>query len=124
MNGLLAAMRKGFVASCHDVSHGGVAVALAEMCIGGQLGADIDLSKLKLARADEAFFNEGNTRWLVEVPSGREPQFLDAMKGAPAALVGQVGGKSVKLSFRKRAIEIPLAKAEKAWRGGIWEVMG
>ena len=30
----------GLVASCHDVSEGGLAVALAEMCIGGRLGAD------------------------------------------------------------------------------------
>ena len=37
---LHAAIRAGLVQSCHDVSEGGLAVALAEMCIAGRLGAD------------------------------------------------------------------------------------
>ncbi|HSM66220.1 MAG TPA: phosphoribosylformylglycinamidine synthase subunit PurL, partial [Ilumatobacteraceae bacterium] len=39
---LHAAIRAGLVESCHDLSEGGLAVAVAEMCIGGRLGADID----------------------------------------------------------------------------------
>ncbi|MFH0816778.1 MAG: phosphoribosylformylglycinamidine synthase subunit PurL [Methanobacteriota archaeon] len=124
IEGLLGAMGGGHVAACHDISHGGTAVALAEMCFGGQAGADVDLSKLPFKRADEAFFNEGNTRWLVEVIAGREARFESAMEGVPFAKVGLVAGKNVKLSFKKRTISIPLARAEKAWRSGIWTVMG
>ncbi len=39
---LHAAIRAGIVRACHDISEGGLAVALAEMCIGGRLGATID----------------------------------------------------------------------------------
>jgi phosphoribosylformylglycinamidine synthase II len=124
MDGLLKAMADGHVASCHDVSHGGTAVALAEMCFGGQVGAELDLSKLPFKRADDAFFNEGNTRWLVEVPAGREAKFESSLKGVPFAKVGIVGGKTIKLKFKKRTIALPLERAEKAWRNGIWTVMG
>jgi phosphoribosylformylglycinamidine synthase len=41
---ILEAMGKGWLESCHDISDGGLAVALAEMCIGGQLGAEVDTS--------------------------------------------------------------------------------
>jgi phosphoribosylformylglycinamidine synthase len=128
--GLLRAMDAGCVASCHDLSHGGAAVALAEMCFGGQVGAEVDLGERtgsksrRSQRADFAFFNEGNTRWLVEVHGGAARAFEAAMKGAPFELVGAVGGPSVRLACGKKAVEVDVAEAEKAWRGGIWEVMG
>jgi phosphoribosylformylglycinamidine synthase len=58
MAGLLKAMANGHVAACHDISHGGIAIALAEMCFGGQAGAEIDLSKLPFKRADGTYYFE------------------------------------------------------------------
>ncbi len=40
------AMRQGIINACHDLSDGGLAVALAEMCIGGRLGARINLDRV------------------------------------------------------------------------------
>ncbi len=40
---LHAALRSGRIVACHDVSEGGVAVAVAEMAIAGDLGATLDL---------------------------------------------------------------------------------
>jgi phosphoribosylformylglycinamidine synthase len=40
------AMRQGMVNACHDLSDGGLAVALAEMCIGGRLGARVNLDRV------------------------------------------------------------------------------
>ena len=42
------AIRAGLVQSCHDLSEGGLAVALAEMCLGGRLGVEIDTAGLKI----------------------------------------------------------------------------
>ena len=39
MRALHKAIQAGLVQSCHDVSEGGIAIALAEMCIAGGLGA-------------------------------------------------------------------------------------
>ncbi|TVR04142.1 MAG: hypothetical protein EA403_05490, partial [Spirochaetaceae bacterium] len=48
---LHAAITGGLVASCHDLSDGGLAVALAESCIGGRLGAEVDLTPVLEALA-------------------------------------------------------------------------
>ena len=48
---LHAAMRAGMVASAHDLSDGGLAVALAESAIGGRLGARLDLARVPVAGA-------------------------------------------------------------------------
>jgi phosphoribosylformylglycinamidine synthase len=84
------AIRRGLVCSCHDLSEGGLAVALAEMALAGDLGADIDLADGRagvLARelgegadADLDFplllmFAESNSRFVVEVPIDRVDAF-------------------------------------------------
>ncbi len=57
------AMRAGLVRACHDLSEGGVAVAAAEMCVGGRLGME-----LRFDDADaSALFVEANGCLLVEV---------------------------------------------------------
>ena len=59
---LHAAMRNGLLQSIHDVSEGGMLVALAESCIGGRLGAQINVD------GDHAFFfNEAAGRFVVSV---------------------------------------------------------
>jgi phosphoribosylformylglycinamidine synthase len=71
---LHAAMRAGLVEACHDLSEGGLAVALAEMCIAGRLGARVDtLPHDDLATA---LFSESSGRLLVEV----RPRAVDAFE--------------------------------------------
>ena len=74
---LHAAMRAGLIESCHDVSEGGLAVALAEMCIAGRLGATIDV----LPHDDlvTALFAESCGRLVVEVQPQRVAAFLKVM---------------------------------------------
>lgn len=67
MNSLLEAMDKSIVKSCHDLSDGGLMVGIAEMSFGGNLGVDLDLSKIGKLRTDFKLFSESNGRWLVEV---------------------------------------------------------
>jgi phosphoribosylformylglycinamidine synthase II len=62
---LHAAMQAGLIVSCHDVSEGGLAVALAEMCIGGRLGATI--TTLPHDDHTTALFSESMGRLIVEV---------------------------------------------------------
>jgi phosphoribosylformylglycinamidine synthase len=70
-------MRAGLVASCHDVSEGGLAVALAEMCIGGRVGATIDhLPHDDLATA---LFSESVGRLVVELDPRNAAAFTTLM---------------------------------------------
>jgi phosphoribosylformylglycinamidine synthase len=74
---LHAAMRAGLVASCHDVSEGGLAVAIAEMCIGGRLGATID--RLPHDDLAVALFSESSGRLIVELEQRNLPAFMKVM---------------------------------------------
>ena len=62
---LHAAMQAGLVVSCHDLSEGGLAVALAEMCLAGRLGATIDV--LPDDDVAASLFSESLGRLVVEI---------------------------------------------------------
>ena len=65
----------GRVQACHDVSEGGLAVALAEMCIGGRLGIEIEgLPSDDLATA---LFSESASRHLIEISSDHIADWID-----------------------------------------------
>jgi phosphoribosylformylglycinamidine (FGAM) synthase-like enzyme len=89
---LHAAIEHGLIRSCHDLSEGGLAVAVAEMAFAGGIGADV--TQLRPAGAklsDEvALFSESNTRFVVEVtPANVQP--LEALFGndVPFLKIGQ-----------------------------------
>ncbi|MEX2252521.1 MAG: phosphoribosylformylglycinamidine synthase subunit PurL, partial [Thermoleophilaceae bacterium] len=81
----------GLVRSCHDPSEGGLAVALAEMCIAGRLGAHVDPALVDPGELDPAvaLFAESTGRFVVAV----HPDHLDAFGGTldePVVVLGQV----------------------------------
>jgi phosphoribosylformylglycinamidine synthase len=84
------AIQAGVVRSCHDLSEGGLAVALAEMAFAGGLGADITgLADLKLP--DEvALFSESPTRFVLEVVPDKVNQLLDLFGTLPVKKLGSV----------------------------------
>ncbi|MBO4312440.1 MAG: phosphoribosylformylglycinamidine synthase [Desulfovibrionaceae bacterium] len=85
------AMTQDLVSACHDLSDGGLAVALAEMCIGGRLGAEIDLAKLPAAEGEtlsdtEKLYSESASRLLITVPEKHAAAFEALFEGCPAPL--------------------------------------
>jgi phosphoribosylformylglycinamidine synthase len=100
------AMRRGLISACHDLSDGGLAVALAEMSLGGRLGARINLERAPVRDfGPSGLFDdltsllhaESASRLLVTVPRDHirsfEALFSPASGcglGFDAALVGNV----------------------------------
>jgi len=84
------------VRSCHDVSEGGLAVALAEMAFAGLYGAAVDLGPLAgasgIERADWLMFSESPSRFVLEVSPAQEQRFLARTAGLPVCKLGEVGG--------------------------------
>ncbi len=116
---LREAMHAGTVAACHDLSHGGLAVAAAEMALGGDLGVELDTAAVGPPRWDVQLFSESNGRWLVEIVRGKEDEFQHLLEGVPAAYVGRTGGTSLRLRNGKRRVTLPLAAMRKAWSEAI-----
>ena len=74
-------MRRKAISACHDCSDGGLAVALAEMCIGGRLGARIDLDAVPALEAmsrSELLYSESASRLLVSV-APQHAALMDAL---------------------------------------------
>lgn len=90
---LYRAIGDGLVSSCHDVTHGGLAVALAEMEQGGRRRAEVDWSRApgaKSLREDRRAFAECPGRHIVGVPADQASAFEACMDGLTWARVGSV----------------------------------
>lgn len=86
-----------FIKSCHDISDGGLAVALAESSFAGGLGAEVDIESMpKTAemRDDFMLFSETPGRFIVTIDSGKREEFERLIKGLPFAYVGTVSDKT------------------------------
>lgn len=83
---LLQAIQSGLVASCHDVSEGGLAVAVAEAMIPNQLGAEIVVSGDPIV----ALFSETQSRFLISVKPQHKKAFIEA---TGASYLGKVTGR-------------------------------
>jgi len=81
------ALRSGRVLACHDISEGGLAVALAEMAIAGRLGLTIDT--LPGPDPVSALFAESTGRFVCEVAAGDADWLADQL-GEPVTVLGSV----------------------------------
>ncbi len=72
-------IRQGWIRSAHDCSEGGLAVTLAESCISGGLGAEIQLPA-SAQRLDEQLFGEGGSRIVVSVDPAHQQVWQDFLQ--------------------------------------------
>jgi len=87
------AVLQRLVTACHDCSDGGLGVALAEMCIGGRLGAEIDLAKVPACgctSALELLYSESASRFVVTVAPDKAAAFEALFAGQHCARIGTV----------------------------------
>lgn len=115
---LYQAISAGYVEASHDVSEGGLAVALAEMCIGGRLGAIINLESLGLP-IETALYSESLSRFVVEVTPNYQAEFEALFADLPLSVIGVVTSDlalNVQGSF-----SLSLHDLVSAWRGHVDE---
>jgi len=128
MKGLLACIKKGYISACHDVSEGGIAVCLAEMAIGGDRGATIDVSEIgNEQRTDFKLFSESNTRWIVEIKIDKQTEFEKLLKKEHATftLLGKNKGKHLVIQDKKKTvIDLGVDVLRECWTKPIWNFMG
>ncbi|MFH1639859.1 MAG: AIR synthase-related protein, partial [Chloroflexota bacterium] len=93
MGQLSRATGEGLVKSCHDLSDGGLGVALAESAFAGGLGARVYLISVpsgeSINRDDLMLFAESNSRFLVEVTPEKKDRFETVMAGVSMAVIGE-----------------------------------
>ena len=119
MDHLLRAIRAGTVMAAHDLSHGGLAVAAAEMCLGGDIGADLKTTAMDPMRWDVQLFSESNGRWLLEIKKDRYEAFTHLMEGIPTTYLGTTGGRSLHLARGRQWTSLAVPVMRKAWTEAI-----
>lgn len=112
----LAAMKEGIVRTAHDCSEGGLAVALAELCLREGLGLEappLDLGPYPHA----SLFGEAPSRILLVTPPGAGDKLkaLAQACGAPITYLGRLGGSALRLG----PIALPLGSMAQAYEGAI-----
>ncbi|SMH49148.1 phosphoribosylformylglycinamidine synthase subunit PurL [Mesorhizobium australicum] len=117
-------IRDGVFTAVHDVSDGGLAVALAEMAIASGIGAEVQLP----GGADpiRAWFGEDQSRYVVTVSHAdpglvRDVQDQAAARGVPALWIGETGGTDLKLAGARA---VPVADLKAAHEGWFPRFMG
>ena len=123
-----AQARKGTVGAIGDVSEGGMAVALAEMALTGNVGLRADLDGLVEARGcsgESALFGEGSGGFVVAGDAAAVEGMLGAAgeAGVDAFAIGEAGGERVELNAAEAEISVALAEAAGAWHS-LSERMG
>ena len=125
------AMLAGTIQSCHDLSEGGLAVALAEMCVAGRLGATIEIGPLTDARSPatpivatqaalrlETLFSESNGRLLLEVTPDQAADCETFFAGQTLIRLGRVTeeGRLTVHNHHTPVIDLPVTALVNAWK--------
>ena len=121
MDKMLKASDRMLIRSCHDCSDGGLAVAAAEMCISGDIGASLDIAPMGDLSAERKLFSESNTRWIAEVEEKDVAEF-EKILGTDAVCIGRTGGN--RFTVKGTGIDIDVKEMRKAWNDPIWNLMG
>ena len=115
----LKGIRTGIIKSAHDLSEGGLAIALFESCLlpGSERGASVDLSGSDL-RPDALLFGESQSRFIVTLSAGDLDAFISEVEstGVRAEAIGAVGGENLVI---EGFIDMPVNKIRERWEATI-----
>jgi phosphoribosylformylglycinamidine synthase II len=103
------AVRTGALSSAHDIAEGGLAVALAECCLAGGIGAQIAMQPPD-ADVERLLFGEAPGGFLL---SGPEQEF-HKLTGVPVQIIGRVGGQSLRIAAGAVMLEAALTEMSQA----------
>jgi len=133
------AIARGLVASAQDVSGGGLAVALAEAAMWGELGASVRLPTAMSPAVE--LFGEGPSRLIMTATPRHTPalMLLARQHGLPVEELGSVGGDRLRIqlvgtsatgaseergSTIADVLDVPLSALRHAWDHGLSRAIG
>lgn len=121
---LVSAAKDALILSAHDVSDGGLSVCLAEMCFGGNAGAEISIDKE--IRTDEVLFGECMPLVLVEVDdfSKKKVEILLENNHIPFEILGKTAGDLIRIRHNgELVIDEKVEAAAEVYNESIGELM-
>ncbi|MGV8084377.1 MAG: phosphoribosylformylglycinamidine synthase subunit PurL [Coriobacteriia bacterium] len=115
------AIRAGLVRSAHDCSEGGIAVTLAESCLGGNIGANVHLDDDLHPAA--SLFGETQSRIVASVAENDAEKFVTELlqRRVPYSVLGTVGGDALVIGEK---LEVSLAELRAAYELTLAALVG
>ena len=110
------------ITAVHDISAGGLAIALSEMCLSSGLGCEIDLSKVPKDEGisdNNLLFSESYARYLITVKADAADEIIESID-CDAAVIGEVKGDALVIGD---IVNIPVADLDDAYNGVIEKYM-
>jgi phosphoribosylformylglycinamidine synthase len=108
------------VRACHDVSDGGLAVAIAEMAFAGMVGAELDQLSTIPAKSDLVrLFSESPTRFVVEIRPESALTFERIFENLPVFRIGRTIAEPllrIETTEGRGSLTVPLNELKTAWR--------
>jgi phosphoribosylformylglycinamidine synthase subunit PurSL len=122
---LRQAIVQGLVSACHDLSDGGLGVALAEMAIAGRRGASVDLTALPALpeglSPEEALYSESASRLLVSIAPANRERFESLFHGQHFALIGRTTEEPTLRVTNGSApyLDLPVEELARSWKATL-----
>jgi phosphoribosylformylglycinamidine synthase len=119
---ILTGITQKVVTAAHDCSDGGLAVALAEMCLAGGKGLD-GSGALLGPRLAPTLFGEAQSRIIVTIPPDKRPTLATIAQGAglPLEYIGRVTPEP---RLRLGPLDATLDELRDAFEGGLPRALG
>ena len=123
-----AAQKQGLIASCHDLSDGGLAVAVAETAFAGGLGMAVSLAKLDAPQGlsdATLLFSESASRLLVTVRPEHQTAFESLFAGQSCRRIGEVTASDelhITGSYDNPLAVSPIDDLKTAWQAPLKEM--
>jgi phosphoribosylformylglycinamidine synthase II len=132
MKTLGEAIQQGLIRSCHDLSEGGLAVAIAEMALAGLRGATINVGRMGIQGSEELstgamilarLFSESATRFLVEVTPEHLGNFENYLRANAVEEYYRIGtvtntAQLVIQNGDTELLQLDIDELQSAWKGG------
>ena len=120
MDRIHTAINQGLLLACHDLSEGGLALALAEMAFSADIGVEVDLQNIVFTgkrRHDSILFAESNTRFLIEVRKENAARLISLFSNLPICHIGHTTAEKVfkVLVGDRQLVYLPLLLLRKKW---------
>ncbi len=112
------AIENNLVCSCHDISDGGLAVAVIESMTGGKTGCEIHLDSSEKISSTAQLFNEEPSRFVVSVSEKDRAEFETIMNNARFREIGKVTDQRELAVYHDNSpvFKLALELAEKTWK--------
>lgn len=112
------AIKQGLILSCHDLSEGGLAVAVAEMAFAGGVGVELKLSNAKNV---VSLFSESNTRFAIEVSESNSVKLESILAGLQITVIGKTNqSQMIRIAVDGSNVVCgPLSEFKSSWQFGM-----